>query len=100
MEFNFVLLVAMALAGMVAKLYFGRDPVETLGALSFVALILWVSAQVLPPAIANDAALLSAASNRAIDRLVPELGSMFIGELAGVYATAIFQTVRSWLRGW
>ena len=100
MEFNFALLVAMALAGMTAKLYFRQNPLEILGTLSLVTLLAWVAIQVLPPAIANDSALISAASDRVIDRLVPEFGSMLIGEVAGVYAAAIFQTVRSWLRGW
>lgn len=100
MEFNFALLVAMALIGMTAKLYFGRNPLEIIGTVSFIALILWVAAQVLPPAIANDSALMTTAADRAIDRLIPELGSMLIGEVAGVYAAVIFQTVRSWLRGW
>ena len=98
-EFNFVLLVAMALVGMTAKLYFRRNPLEILGTLSLVTLFAWVAIQVLPPAIANDSALISTAADRAIDRLVPELGSMLVGEVAGFYATAIFQTVRNWLRG-
>lgn len=100
MEFNFALLVVMALVGMVAKLYLGRNPLEILGALSLVALVAWVAAQVLPPVIANDSVRIGAASDRVMDRLIPEYVSILIGEIAGVYAAAILQTVRSWFRGW
>ena len=99
MEFNFALLIAMALLGLVAKMMVGWNPHETVGKLSFALLNLWVAARILPLAFGADQLAIEEKTNIVIERLVSELGSMIVGEVAGVYAAAIFQTARSWLRG-
>ena len=100
MEFNFALLISMALLGLVAKMMVGWNPHETVGKLSFALLNLWVAARILPLAFVNDQLVVQEMTNVIVERLVSELASMIVGEVAGVYAAAIFQTVRSWIRAW
>ena len=100
MEFNFALLVAAALAGMVAKLALGWNPQALLGAMTAVLLWEWLTLQLLGLAFESDQRVVQDVTNLVIERLVFEFGSLVVGEIAGVYAATIFGVTRRWLRDW
>ena len=100
MEFNFALLVAAALAGMVAKLALGWNPQALLGAMTAVLLWGWLTLQLLGLAFESDQRVVQDVTNLVIERLVFEFGSLVVGEIAGVYAATIFGVTMRWLRDW
>lgn len=99
-EFNFTLLVAAALAGLFAKSILGWNPQKLAGLLTSITLSGWLYVRLIDVAFVNDQLVVQEATNVIVERLVSELASMIVGEVAGVYAAAVFQTVRSWLRWW
>ena len=96
MEFNFTLLVLAALAGMVARLVFGWDPWKLLGSLTLLLLLLPLPGL----AFENDPQVVEEVTNSIIERIIAEIPSIVVGEVAGVFAATILSFVRSLFRGW
>ena len=96
MEFNFSLLVLASLAGMVAKLVVGWDPLKLAGSLMFVLLFLPLFGVVFQ----NDPQVVQEMANTLAERIVAEVPSVFLGEVAGVFAGAILGVARSLFKGW
>ena len=95
MEFNFTLLVLAALAGMVTKLAVGWDPWKLLGSLTLVLLLL----PLLSLAFESDPQVVQKATNTMIERIVAEIPSILVGEVAGVFAATILSFARSLFKG-
>lgn len=95
MEFNFTLLVLAALAGMITKLAVGWDPWKLLGSLTLVLLLL----PLLSLAFKNDPQVVQEATNTMIERIVVEIPSILVGEVAGVFAATILSFIRSLFKG-
>ncbi len=95
MDFNFTLLVLAALAGMITKLAVGWDPWKLLGSLTLVLLLL----PLLGLALENDPQVVQEATNTMIERIVAEIPSILVGEVAGVVAATILSFARNLFKG-
>ena len=95
-EFNFTLLVAAALAGLVAKSILGWNPQKMAGLLTSITLSGWLYVRLIDVAFVNDQLVVQEMTNIIVERLVSEFGSMFVGEIAGIYAATIFGIVWDW----
>ena len=85
MEFSFTLLVIVAVAGMIANLIVGWDPWKLLGSLTFILLL----TPLLGLAFEDDPLVVQEMTNIVIERIVANIPSIFIGEVAGVVAGTI-----------
>ena len=100
MEFSFTFLVLAALAGMVTKLAVGWDPWKLLGYLTLTFTMLLLLPALLGVAFENDPQVVQEMTNKSIERVIAEIPSILVGEVAGVFAATILSLTRSLFRGW
>ena len=100
MELNFTLLVIAALAGMVAKLIVGWDPWKLLGSLTLTFTMLLLLPPLLGLAFENDPQVVQETTSTLIERVIAEIPSILVGEVAGVFAATILSFTRSLFKGW
>ena len=89
MELNFLLLVIAALAGLTAKVVFGFDPYKLAGTLGFMILLL----PMIGIGLEKDVPEVQGLASEYIERLINALPSMIIGEVAGVIAGTISDSI-------
>ena len=99
MEMNFTLLVIAALAGMVAKLVVGWDPWKLLGSLTLAFTMLLLLPPLFGVAFENDPKIVQETTNTLIERVIAEIPSILVGEVAGVFAATILSFARSLFKG-
>ena len=89
MEFNFVLLVLAASAGMAIKLSVGWDPWNLVGFIALTLSIILLLLPLLGLAFENDPQVVQETTNAVIERIVVDIPSILVGAVAGVFARAI-----------
>lgn len=89
MEVNFLLLVAAALAGLVVNTICKFNPWAIFGTFSFLILLF----PILGLGFQHDPQVVQSMTNAYIERLVNALPSLIVGEVAGMIAAGIFNTV-------
>ena len=100
MEFSFELLVLAALAGMVIKILVGWDPWKLVGALGLAFTLILLLPPLLGLAFENDPQVVQETTNTLIERIIAEIPSILIGEVAGVFAATIMSYARSLFKAW
>ena len=98
-EFNLGLLVFAALAGMVIKLVVGWDPWKLVGSLALAFALILLIPLVLGLASESDPQVVQETTNAIVERIVAEIPSIVVGELAGVSAGTILSFATSLVRG-
>ena len=99
-EVNFTLLVIAASAGMVVKSFVGWDPWKLLGSLTLTFTIILLLPLMLGLAFENDPHVVQQATNTLIERIIAEVPSILVGEVAGVFAATILSYTRSLFKYW
>ena len=99
MEFSFELLVLAALAGMVIKIFAGWDPWKLAGSLGLAFTLILLLPPLLGLAFENDPQVVQESTNAMIERIVAEIPSILVGEVAGVVAGSILGFATSLFRG-
>ena len=89
MEFNFGILVLAALAGMVIKLVVGWDPWKLVGLLALVFTLILLIPTLPGLALENDPQVVQETANAIVERIIAEIPSIVVGDLAGVFAGTI-----------
>ena len=89
MEFNFGLLVLVALAGMVIKLVIGWDPWKLVGSLALAFTLILLIPPLLGLVSESDPQVVQETTSAMIERVVADLPSIVVGDLAGVFAGTI-----------
>ena len=98
MEFDFGLLVLAALTGMVIKLVVGWNPSKLVGSLALGLTLILLIPQLLGLAFESDPQVVQETTNAMIERLLAEIPSIVIGEVAGVFAGTILSFTTSLVR--
>ena len=100
MELSFELIVLAALAGMVIKIFVGWDPWKLAGSLGLVFTLILLLPPLLGIALENDPQVVQETTNTLIERIIAEIPSILIGEVAGVFAATIMSYARSLFKAW
>ena len=100
MEVSFELIVLAALAGMIIKSLVGWDPWKLAGSLGLVFTLILLLPPFLGMAFENDPQVVQEMANTLIERIVTQIPSILIGEVAGVVAATIMSYVRSLSKTW
>ena len=100
MELSFELLVLAALAGMVIKILVGWDPWKLLGSLGLTFTLILLLPPLLGLGFESDPQVVQETTNTLIERIIAEIPSILIGEVAGVFAATIMSYARSLLKAW
>ena len=90
MDTEILFFLFAALAGMVAALFIGWDPVKLLGQLMLVLILLplfWL-------AFETDPQVVQEATNSMIEQIVDSIPSAFVGEIAGIFAGWILRLAK------
>ena len=99
MEFNFSLLVLVALTGMVIKLVIGWDPWKLVGSLALAFTLILLIPPLLGLVSESDPQVVQETTNAMIERVVADLPSIVVGDLAGVFAGTILGFAKSLFGG-
>ena len=99
MEFNFGFLILAALAGMFIQLVVGWDPWKLVGSLALALSLILLLPSLLGLAFESDPQVVQETTNAMIERIIAEIPSIVVGELAGVCAGTILSFATSLVRG-